>query len=119
MDGIAETSDGIRTKVGEFVGDRNRGGIRFWSDDESNYDDYLVMYNSILSGYRDVLDAYLIKNFSTSYRETLKKPFDGRSLEARKAAHEKFPQMIFELSDQERFLLVRNVPEFAPLFEGE
>lgn len=120
VDGLVQTPEEIRLKVAEFLsGDNGNAVIRFWSDDHSRYEDYLRMFNGILAGYRDVLDAYMMVNFATSYRDCLRNPFDSLCIEAERAAREKHPQFLFDLSDQEVQLLIRNMPNLSGLFDAK
>ena len=120
VDGLVQTPEEIRLKVAEFLSDVNGNEvIRFWSDDHSTYEDYLRMYNGILAGYRDMLDAYMVKNFGTSYRGCLRNPFDNLCMEAERAARKKHPQFLFDLSDQEVQLLIRNMPNLSSLFDAK
>jgi hypothetical protein len=118
VNGLEETPDGVRLKCEEFISKENgEGSIKFWSDDESTYDQYLLMYNSILGGYRNVMDGYMMKNFYFSYRDFLADPYQEGRLDARNAAHQVYPQNLFDLSDTEKQLVIEEFPALKKHFD--
>lgn len=120
VNGVTETAEEIRARCSGFVAAHAENGyVRLWADDVSAFEDYLIVYNSILAGYNDVADEYAMKTFGVSYRESLGNPFNSGSRDVLDAVTKKYPRYFVDLSDDEVKMLIKNIPSLKPYFEGE